>query len=244
MRRLFTFGCSFTKFLWSTWADCLAPEFDEFHNWGQSGGGNHFIFNSIMEADQRHRFNNNDTVIVCWTNILREDRYTQGWQTPGNITTCEYYNKDYIVKYITERGCLIRDLALIKGALKFLQSIDNLNFKFLSMCPLIFPDQYKRHNKNHTDVQLLYFDVLDKILPSFYETVLKKDWEQNWETNRRDLHPYPVEHLAYLDTVLPGWVTKQETRAKIAKENLELEREFELKIFRSNKLGLSTVTRL
>jgi hypothetical protein len=46
MSRLFTFGCSFTNYRWSTWADCLAPEFDYFENWGQSGGGNHYIFNS------------------------------------------------------------------------------------------------------------------------------------------------------------------------------------------------------
>jgi len=43
MSRLFTFGCSYTNYRWSTWADCLAPEFDYFENWGQSGGGNHYI---------------------------------------------------------------------------------------------------------------------------------------------------------------------------------------------------------
>jgi hypothetical protein len=70
MTRLFTFGCSFTNYRWSTWADCLAPEFDYFENWGQSGAGNHYIFNSMMEADQRHQFDEGDTVIVCWTNVL------------------------------------------------------------------------------------------------------------------------------------------------------------------------------
>ena len=43
MSRLFTFGCSFTNYRWSSWADCLAPEFDYFENWGQAGGGNHYI---------------------------------------------------------------------------------------------------------------------------------------------------------------------------------------------------------
>jgi hypothetical protein len=45
--------------------------------------------------------------------------------------------------------------------------------------------------------------------------------------------------LAYLDTVLPGWVTKTETRAKIQEESINL---------RNNtnpaKSGLSKVTRL
>ncbi len=188
-----------------------------------------------MEADQRHKFCANDTVVICWTNILREDRYTRNWQTPGNITTCDFYNKDYISKYVTERGCLIRDLALIKGTFKFLESILGLKFKFLSMCPLVFPDQYKSESINDADVQTLYANVLDSILPSYYETVLKKDWELNWQTDRKDLHPTPIEHLAYLDTVLPGWVTKHETRVKMSEETKNL---------RKDRTGLSTVTRL
>jgi hypothetical protein len=63
MSRLFTFGCSFTNYRWSTWADILAPEFGEFYNWGQRGAGNHFIFNSVMEADQQNNFKDGDTVI-------------------------------------------------------------------------------------------------------------------------------------------------------------------------------------
>ena len=72
MSRLFAFGCSFTNYRWSTWADCLAPEFDNFENWGQSGAGNEFIFNSVMEADQRQQFGTGDTVIVCWTTSTRD----------------------------------------------------------------------------------------------------------------------------------------------------------------------------
>lgn len=35
MTRLFTFGCSFTKFFWPTWADILGQEFDYYENWGR-----------------------------------------------------------------------------------------------------------------------------------------------------------------------------------------------------------------
>jgi hypothetical protein len=95
MSRLFTFGCSFTNYRWSTWADCLAPEFDYFQNWGQSGAGNQFIFNSVMECDQRYNFGPNDTVIVCWTDVMREDWYTVRWQTHGNMVNNKIYNKDF-----------------------------------------------------------------------------------------------------------------------------------------------------
>ena len=227
MSRLFTFGCSFTHYRWSTWADILGVHYDEYQNWGQSGGGNHFIFNSIMEADQRHNFTDGDTVIVCWTNVMREDRYTDQWQTMGNITTCKYYDNEYVRKYVTERGCLIRDLAMIKSIHTFLENIPGLICKFLSMCPLIYTDQYNPNKFNEDlDIQDLYNSVLNTIMPSYYETVLSEDrnngWKlHNWNTSIKDPHPTPVEHLAYLDWVLPGWVTNPDIRAKVVEETAD-----------------------
>ena len=40
---LYTFGCSFTKYVWPTWADLLLSQVDG-ENWGMCGGGNKFIF--------------------------------------------------------------------------------------------------------------------------------------------------------------------------------------------------------
>ena len=48
MKRLFTFGCSVTEFIWPTWADILGREFDYYENWGRVGAGNLYIFNSII----------------------------------------------------------------------------------------------------------------------------------------------------------------------------------------------------
>jgi hypothetical protein len=231
MTRLFTFGCSFTNYRWSTWADCLAPEFDYFENWAQSGAGNHFIFNSIMECDQRHRFGPSDTVVVCWTNIMREDRYTDRWQTLGNITSCPIYNKQYVVKAITPRGSLIRDLAMIKATTSFLKTKRKpFRWRYLSMCPLKHTEQFDTRAAADHDVLDLYSNVTTTMLPSFQETV----FGQGWRT-QGDPHPTPVEHLAYLDAVLPGWVTKSQTRAKIIEETNNLQK---------TRSGLSTVQRL
>jgi hypothetical protein len=219
MRRLFTFGCSFTNYRWSTWADCLAPEFDHFENWGQSGAGNEFIFNSVMEADQRCKFNADDTVIVCWTTPSREDRYINGrWHTLGNMFTCSIYNKDYLVNHVDSHGLLIKSLAYIK-AVKTLLEIRNTQWKFLSMDVL--------------DSLNIYQDVVGSILPS-YQTVL---FSNGWPDRDGDPHPSPEEHLAYLDAVLPGWVTKQSTRVKIHDESINLNKN-------PRKSGMSKVTRL
>jgi len=73
--RLFTFGCSMTKYHYPTWADILGREWDYFENWGLPGSGNHAIFNSIIECDARNTFNQNDTVMVMWSGLARIDVY-------------------------------------------------------------------------------------------------------------------------------------------------------------------------
>ena len=227
MSRLFAFGCSFTNYRWSTWADCLAPEFDSFENWGQAGGGNHYIFNSVMEADQRHHFGAGDTVIVCWTSFTREDRYADGrWHTLGNMFTCPIYNTEYLKTHVDERGYLMRDLAFIKATKTLLESRLDLSWKFLSMVDAGTVN-------NAQDVTELYQDVIDLIAPSYY-TVLFKG---RWPDRASDPHPSPAEHLAYLDLVLPGWVTKESTRVIMQEESIDLNKD-------PRKSGMTKVTRL
>jgi hypothetical protein len=228
--RLFTFGCSFTNYRWSTWADILASEFDYHENWGQSGAGNHYIFNSIVEANQRHNFATGDTVVVCWTNVMREDRYTDRWQTLGNVTTCPIYQPEYVRDAVTERGCLIRDMAMIKAAMILLNTKRNLTWRFTSVCPMGNPRQFDDSAGQDQDVLSLYQDVLNTMLPSYQQTIFKNGWRSNG-----DPHPTPLEHLAYLDQVLPGWVTNDEIRATIVQESKNIQ---------LNRSGLSTVTRL
>lgn len=243
MKRLFTFGCSFTNYYWSTWADCLAPEFDYFENWGQSGGGNQYIFNSVIEADQRHKFGPNDTVVICWTNVLRDDRYVFGkWVTLGSVFNTPIYTKEFIDQHVDPRGYLIRDIALIKATKNLLENKPEVRWKFISMVPLTLADVFDDRDLGDTDIVDLYKDVLDSMLPSYLSTLRPKGWclsSPKWPNFGYDDHPSPLEHLEYLDTVLPGWVTKTETRVKIQQE------QHDLSTGRLNKRsGMTKVTRL
>jgi len=135
MTRLFTFGCSFTKFYWPTWADILGQEFDYYENWGEIAGGNQFIFNSIIECNQRNKFTPNDTIIVMWSTILREDRYIQnrgGWFLSGNIYFAPVYSEKQKKELLCERGFLIRDLSTISAA-KNLLEFWNVNYYMSSI---------------------------------------------------------------------------------------------------------------
>lgn len=220
MKRLFTFGCSFTAYSWPTWADILGLNFDFHENWARSGGGNQFIFHSLLECWNKRNITKDDTVIIMWTNVYRNDSYRDNqWVTPGNqfIVAPNSMCND-------ERGYLIRDLATISATQLLLDSHD-IDHAFLSMVPIDNVDQYqiKHTNPCNQDVLDFYQHSIAKIAPSVYETVFGFNWRSrpllpkdvlfNPKTPRFDLHPSPKEHLEYLDLVLPRFVVPNHVRS-------------------------------
>jgi len=212
-RRFFAFGCSFTNYRWPTWADILGQQYQHYENWGQAGAGNHYIFNAVMECDQRRRWQPNDVVVVCWTNVMREDRYHQdrGWITLGNIMTSPIFTREFITDSVSERGNTIRDLAYVK-AVKNLLELRGVTWRFLSMCSFQQLEPWDdRQVSGCQDVFELYQDVLDCVSPSFVDVLGTGFWHHNTEHRRRDpdgrvdYHPTPREHLQYVNTVLPEW---------------------------------------
>jgi hypothetical protein len=214
MKRLFTFGCSFTQYKWPTWADILGREFDYYENWGKQGAGNQYIFHSLIECNQRHQFNKNDTIVVMWTESLREDRYVKDqWIVSGNVNLHLVYDKEWVRKFYCPRGHTIRDLSLITATISVLA---NTNYIFLSMTDIDAMD---------TDVQELYSGTLSSIRPSAYKTLFNGKWgsrpsqfaESSPEkkfflhNSKRDFHPSPEEYIEYLNKVLPEISLTEET---------------------------------
>jgi hypothetical protein len=128
-KRLFTFGCSFTNYIWPTWADFLSLSYNEYHNYGKSGGGNQFIFESLIEADITHKFTKNDTVVIMWSTYHRHDLYKDGyWNTPGNILNAEpLYDQAYLRKYFDIKGSVLHSLNYIRAAQELFNSRTNLH---------------------------------------------------------------------------------------------------------------------
>lgn len=181
MKRLFTFGCSFTNYCWPTWADILATQYNQYQfseNWGRAGGGNQYIFNSVVECITRNKLSSDDHVIVMWTSANREDRYVRGeWIGAGNIYNQAIYDKSFIKNFTDERGYLIRDLAAIQATKYILEHL-NISHDFLSMLPLTKSDlnNLTMDIENVTDVLDLYKDTVASIKPSVFEIVFKNDW--------------------------------------------------------------------
>jgi len=210
-QRLFTFGCSFTDYKWATWANILAFEFDcEFYNFGKSGAGNAFISNQITQANQFYNFDENDLVIVCWTNISREDRWRskKGWVTPGNIYSQQEYDGKFVRSWANDIHFALRDFSYIDLIKNYLYG--KTNYHFLSMCDVKkHINQWETGDNNYEgDIDILsslYKDSLDSISPSFYETLWQNDidykWNKDWKEihpNYSDGHPTILEHYEYL----------------------------------------------
>lgn len=278
MKRLYTFGCSFTSYLWPTWADILGKETEYFENWGKSGAGNQFIFNSLNECIIKNKLTSDDQIIIMWSNTCREDRYVRGrWLTPGNIynqAKPEIYNTEFIKNFADPVGYLIRDLSLIHASAKMLEKY-NIPYIFTSMIPIV--DNSATITKIEADIIDTYEETLKLIRPSVYETIFNSDWQsrsflpdpafhknkynqlagtdwpifddyqnkkvknvsnkilneikyyesvlsQIYQYNRLDNHPSPMEHLEFIDIMLPEFSVSNETRLLINKIDKRLTR--------------------
>lgn len=123
--RAFAFGCSFTKYLYPTWADLIFNEIDgKCYNFGKQGSGNLAIASRIAEANTRFKFTENDLVMVMYSSACREDRYIDGqWQTHGNLYQSDYYDKNFVKNYVDPVGHIIRDLGLIELSMSYVKSL-------------------------------------------------------------------------------------------------------------------------
>lgn len=133
MRRLFTFGCSFTNWNWPTWADFLAEDYDHYENWGFAGLGNRAIAERVAECCVESNLGKEDTVIVQWSSHLRNDYakttsvdFTGGmWQTKGSVVSPanqHLYNEDWFKKFWDEKAYYIHTLNNIVLVQRLLES--------------------------------------------------------------------------------------------------------------------------
>lgn len=135
MKRLFTFGCSFTNYAWPTWADLFGLEFDHAENWGVAGIGNIGIVQRIAECHSKNNFTKDDLIIVQWSSHLRNDyhrfrspprgRDSLGWKTKGsvfNYINKEIYDKNWIVQFFDEKSFIMYSLNAIQLATGLLES--------------------------------------------------------------------------------------------------------------------------
>jgi len=116
-KRFFSFGCSFTRYWWETWADIIAFDLEiPYYNFGYPGIGNTAITSYINYADSKYKFTKDDLIIVQWTSPFRHDFLDKNklFDTLGSVELNDwYYNEDYREKYFNHDDCMVKTLSNI-----------------------------------------------------------------------------------------------------------------------------------
>lgn len=203
-KRAFAFGCSFTNYVYPTWADMIFYQMPgiEGYNFGQAGAGNQFIACKIAEANARFKFTETDFVMVMYTTAFREDRYIEGkWRTYGNIYNQQYFDKNFVKNYVDTAGCVIRDMAMINLSRSFVESLpcDSL---FLRAAPIEFESRDLMDDQI-MNVLSVYEDTYNNFPATLQESMFPNGWVATMEKGSPgnmflDSHPLPVDYYDYL----------------------------------------------
>jgi hypothetical protein len=195
-KRIFTFGCSFTRFSWPTWADITAWDLNiPIQNWGLSGIGNVGIFHRMVECDLRNKFDKDDLIMVLWSHWHREDRYIRHWQTHGNIFHEEFYDSNFIKKYWSLENDIVKNSTAIISANKMF----NINFQS-NITPLL---KFESNARDLTQKENNMFQFYKQFIP--FDTVFNYNNHEAFDHYKYDDHPTVLQHLNFLtDTVYPA----------------------------------------
>lgn len=246
-KRFLSFGCSFTDYHWMTWADIISEEISESYKYAQAGAGNFYIFQSFNEALIHHKICKDDLVMIMFSNVTREDRFTKnrGWITPGNLYYQDEYDKNFIDKFLCHHGYLMRDLN-IANSLKTMLDYIGCDYALMSIVPFQSLKSDSLLIENIEYLENFYKDILKEILPSPFEIIFNFDWNSrkrrpqyhvSWKKEKYiDNHPTPEEHLEYLKLIFPNVRFSQNTLKKVQEETSRcLDRHFNFRDFKSYK---------
>ena len=220
MKRLFAFGCSLTYYSWPTWADLISQEFDEYHNFGVMGCGNHFIQFTVFEADALFSFNESDTVLIMTSHPFRNDTFVRDdhdflrWQSRGYVyqpSNADIYTEKWLRElWSSEQGYMYSWLAL-KSITHFLNS-KGVNFKIVPGFDWTYNDK-PMECSNEQFIQPYISQIADYLHVStpLYNWAKATYSEEQFLIfdGLRDDHPTVEMHGEYVKQFLPEFFTKK-----------------------------------
>lgn len=199
MKRFFAFGCSFTKYEWVTWADIISHSLHlqgyQCYNYGIGGAGNELIFKSIVAADLKHKFTEDDIIMVLWSSWSREDRYHSEpvcplgtyWTAVGNVYNQGLFDDSFVSKHVNHDNDIIKNICSIQGAKKYA----NLNFEGVWGTP------FEYASEDITE-QISFSDYYAKRRMNETEDKISCDCRSNVTITINDPHPCVHNHLFYI----------------------------------------------
>lgn len=207
-KRIFTFGCSFTQYVWPTWADIILYK-NEGVNLGISGGGFDLIMYRLMEVDRKFKITPDDEIIIIYPTPIRWDLIIgdpPNWQCYGQATTSplfKYYNDLYNLEGLLFKSfyniSIIHNYLTSKKIKYHCGSINDIfvdvgnYFEELELSSEVL--ELIKHIKNTVDFDLTnFFSYLNKNEEHWPVTKKFKDYD--------DYHPLPSHHFLWVKNVL------------------------------------------
>ena len=247
MSRLYTFGCSFSRYFWPTWATLLHT-IKEGENWAMPGMGNKFIFESFVECMITNKINKNDTVIIMWTSWFREDRFLNGdWMSGGNVYNHQFYDNDFLKKYWDDEGAVLHTLNYMSATLTILESI-GCKYIFACAFPLfqVAETQYKNMLEDIVDINKFtkYIDFIKQYEHNIvYEPLMQDKYSNDIIFNKtpwsngpaKDNHPTPEKQYLYVkDNLLPKLELNSEEIIQLNSNADTIVKDFKIKLESNN----------
>ena len=222
MRRLFTFGCSNTKYVWPTWANIVGLNYDSHLNFGKPGAGNYYIQCRLNEVNQFYGITKDDCVMVMVSSFSRHDFIDNdsNWRCHGNIYTNDVFDFNFIDKYWSLEYGLTVTWNAVENIIKTLNEIGceykimkSFDLSMVEVSPPTVNDKLNDVRKISSKVKYIE-RRLNEILP--YENLF--DFSQNKygnfsKTNMYDFDDYPYKdnhptidgHLQWVKIYMPEY---------------------------------------
>ena len=213
MKRLYTFGCSFTHFFWPTWADILGSTYNHYENWACSGYGNRAIVERLNECVTHNNITADDTIVIQFTDFHRHDIHQEGiehnnisnWRLGGNIWVKEI-EMEWVKDFWSESSYVYHSCNFISLAISLLKTLP-CKFYITSMIDLrpdierLHPGYMKLFNDDIEWKQ----DFLSFCQQENYQGIKHK--QRVWDATIKklvprvkvDRHPTPKMYLKWLE---------------------------------------------
>ena len=139
-KRLFTFGCSHTQYVWPSWADILGLNFEQFYNFGQPGSGIFYTLYQFVFGNQHFKFGTNDTLIFMLSNEDRLDIVKQGqWLSEGHTLHNRHIFGEKFFEHYSEVHAIESAYIYVYFLKNMLDTLD-CNYKILYAFPPPFDE--------------------------------------------------------------------------------------------------------
>lgn len=198
--RIFTFGCSYTRWYWPTWADIMQrsnPEI-EIVNLGKPAIGNVRIAYRVQEMHLNGTIQPDDIILINWTSWHREDRFVNGnWANQGNIFNARDFGQRFVRKYWSPTHDVIKNSSAIistnqmfdiayNGTMIKIGNTENYDGSLI-------PDGLSY--SDHEEAMRVYFDNLPPIIrfPNEYNSM--------FSDKSTDAHPDVKCHAVFYEMI-------------------------------------------